>query len=94
MGRVTKRRKQELEKNLISIADELLKMSKELGVSIHLDANYRREDDSTNLSLFIHYDNPEKLAHGITSRLSVQLQELKGSFIEEPTWYTEGKDEI
>ena len=88
MGRVTEQRKQELEKNLISIADELLKMSKELGVSIHLDANI------ANLSLFIHYDNPEKLAHGITSRLSAQPQELKGSFIEEPTWYTEGKDEI
>lgn len=93
MGRVTKRKKQELEKNLISIADELFKMSKELGVSIHLDANYHR-GDIANISLFIHYDNPEKLAHGITSRLSVQPQELKGIFIEEPTWYTEGKDEI
>lgn len=87
MGRVEERRKQELELNLISLSEELLKMCDELNVSIHLTAN-----KGNRMSAFVHYDNPKLNSYGITSRIGITSKELRGILVEKPEWYTEVHD--
>lgn len=91
MGRVAKERKEELEKSLIDISREFLSISKELGVTIHLDANHYK-DGTDSLSIFVHYNNPSKNSYGITSRFHVDPEGIKGCLLDEPKWCTEVHD--
>lgn len=90
MGRVTDERRAELEERLCVIAQKLEDIAREIGCSIHLDANYR-SDETSNISAFVHYHDEKKLAYGITSRINASAEELKGVLTDSPEWYTKAE---
>lgn len=93
--RIKKQRKQEIEQELIELAERLVKLSREIESSIHLDVTYNpeayfTENEKTTVSISLHGRNAKgdkRTFRRRGTKLGETLEVFKGLLSQRPEYY-------